>query len=437
MNERKILSSFVKDRQSYEEVKELLDRSDFDSITLHLIDLVGEYYATDPKASTCDVEILADRFARQSASPKLESAVKSILSSLPEVSGGNVLRELREIKAYRLGLKLANSFTKGQTGPEVQKQLHDYLELTEAAPSSRKDDEEPEDFTVESLVRKSFNSDGLIKLLPKSLTEHLDGGVRPGHHILVFAPTEMGKTLVVINMVAGFTMQGLRTLYVGNEDPVADLQMRYISRLTNFNKREVLTNQSEAQRRLDKRNYKNVIFAPLAPGNFRTIRRLVERFKPQVVILDQLRNIDVDSENRTQALEKAATEARNLAKSLGLVVISVSQAADSASGKRVLSRGDVDSSNIGIPGQMDVMIGIGADEEMEKMGMRMLSFPKNKISGRHQPIEIVIDPQLSKVIEAANDSSFGSSNVPGAKPNATVSESRTAESNARSNSKAA
>ncbi len=406
MHERKILSAFVKDRKSYEEVKELLDRSDFDSITLHLIDLVGEYYATDPNASNVDVEILADRFARQSQSAKLESVVKSILTSLPEVSGGNVLRELREVKAYRLGLKLANSFTKGETGPEVQKLLHDYMEITEAAPSSRTDDEEPEDFTVESLVRKSFNSDGLIKLLPRPLTEHLDVGVRPGLHILVFAPTEMGKTLVVINMVAGFTMQGLRTLYVGNEDPVADLQMRYISRLTNLNKREVLSNPTEAQRRLDKRNYKNVIFAPLAPGNFRKIRDLVTRFKPNVVVLDQLRNIDVDSENRTQALERAATEARNLAKGMGVVVISVSQAADSASGKRVLNRGDVDSSNIGIPGQMDVMIGIGADEEMEKMGMRMLSFPKNKVSGRHQPIEIIIDPQLSKVVEAANDPSF-------------------------------
>jgi archaellum biogenesis ATPase FlaH len=407
VNERKILSAFVKDRKSYEESKEILDRSDFDSITLHLIDLVGEYYATDSKATEVDVEILADRFARQSQSPKLENTVKSILTSLPEVSGGNVLREIREVKAYRLGLKLANSFTKGETGPEVKKLLQNYLELTDGATlDSKQDDEDPQDFTVEALVRKSFNTDGLIKLLPKQLTDHLDGGVRPGHHILVFAPTEMGKTLVVINMVAGFTMQGLRTLYVGNEDPVADLQMRYITRLTNLDKRQVLADPAEAQRRLDKRNYKNVIFAPLAPGTFGKIRSLVEKFKPHVVVLDQLRNIDVDSENRTQALEKAATEARNLAKSMGVVVISVSQAADSASGKRVLNRGDVDSSNIGIPGQMDVMIGIGADEDMEKMGMRMLSFPKNKISGKHQPLEIVINPMLSKVMEAANDQSF-------------------------------
>src|SRR6185437_15712200 len=117
MNERKILSSFVKNRQSYEEAKELLDRSDFDSITLHLIDLVGDYYATDSQAANVDVEILADRFARQNPSAKLAGTIKSILSSLPEVSGGNVLRELREIKAYNIGLKLSTAFAKGDSGP--------------------------------------------------------------------------------------------------------------------------------------------------------------------------------------------------------------------------------------------------------------------------------------------------------------------------------
>src|SRR3569623_1081647 len=111
MNERKILATFIKDKQSYLEAKELLDRSDFDSITLHLFDLVGEYYATDPKSSNVDVEILADRFTRQNQSEKLASTVKSILTQLPEVSGGNVLREIREVKAYNHGLKLSEAFT--------------------------------------------------------------------------------------------------------------------------------------------------------------------------------------------------------------------------------------------------------------------------------------------------------------------------------------
>ena len=117
------------------------------------------------------------------------------------------------------------------------------------------------------------------------------------------------------------------------------------------------------------------------------------------MVIDQLRNIDVDSENRTQALEKAATEARNTAKKFDIPVISVTQAGDSASGRTILSRGDIDGSNVGMPATADLMLGIGCTMEMEQRNMRVLSFPKNKISGRHEPINITIDPLLSRVVE--------------------------------------
>ncbi len=110
-----------------------------------------------------------------------------------------------------------------------------------------------------------------------------------------------------------------------------------------------------------------------------------------------MRNLNVESENRTQALEKAATSARNLAKRNNVLVVSVTQAADSASGKTILDRGDVDGSNVGIPGQCDLMIGIGADKHMEDTGARFLSFPKNKLSGRHTPIPVMFNYALSKV----------------------------------------
>jgi archaellum biogenesis ATPase FlaH len=232
---------------------------------------------------------------------------------------------------------------------------------------------------------------------PPALNEVLDGGAKPGHHILVFAPTEMGKTLFVINAVAGFLKQGLRVLYCGNEDPAADILMRLMTRLTGMTKHEIRDNPTKAEKLLGERNWSKLTLASLAPGTFKQIHDLVDKYDPRVVVLDQLRNIAVDSENRTQALEKAATSARNLGKSKGLLVVSVTQAADSASGKTVLGRGDVDSSNVGIPGQCDLMIGIGADSSMEDQGLRILSLPKNKLSGKHTPIPVTFNYALSRI----------------------------------------
>lgn len=366
-----------------------------------LLKLIDEYYGADREADRCDVDILASRVEREVQSNKLAQAVVGALRALPsDVSSINVAQELSALRRDSIGKRLASLLAAGKSGREVSNLIEEYQKAGSGEPEVATDTPEVlRGSKVSDLLQKSFSKDGLIQLWPKVLNDHIDGGLRPGHHVLVFAPTEMGKTLFVVNAVAGFLKQGLVTLYVGNEDPAADLLMRIINRLTGMNKQEVQSDPEKAQSLLDKRNYDKLVMAPLAPGNFRQIGKLVDDYKPAVVVLDQLRNLDVDSENRTQALEKAATEGRNLAKSKSVLVVSVTQAADSASGKTVLSRGDVDGSNVGIPGQIDLMIGLGATEEMEKMNQRILSFPKNKLSGNHDPIPITIDPLLSKVIE--------------------------------------
>ena len=60
--------------------------------------------------------------------------------------------------------------------------------------------------------------------------------------------------------------------------------------------------------------------------------------------------------------------------------------------------GDVDSSNTGIPGACDVMIGIGASGEDEASGRRVLSLPKNKRSGRHDFFPVGVNPSIAKLV---------------------------------------
>ncbi|MDE2097332.1 MAG: AAA family ATPase [Patescibacteria group bacterium] len=403
MNENKIIAAFVRSRKAWESAKDAVTEGAMSPVASLLLKLIGEYYGNDRKADRCDVDILASRVEREVQSNKLAQAVVEALKRLPEdVSSINVARELSALRKDSIGKKLASLLAAGRGGSEVSDLIEQYKAAGSGEPTAS---EAGVDVLVgppvKELVEKSFNKEGLIQLWPKVLNDQIGGGCRPGHHILVFAPTEMGKTLFVVNAVAGFLKQGLTCLYIGNEDPAADLLMRIINRLTGMNKQEVQDAPAKAQSILDKRNYDKLIMAPLAPGNFRQVDKLVEQYGANVVVLDQLRNMDVDSENRTQALEKAATEGRNLGKRRNALVMSVTQAADSASGKTILRRGDVDGSNVGIPGQIDLMIGMGATEEMEQQNQRVLSFPKNKLSGIHTPIPIFIDPLLSKVVEDA------------------------------------
>ena len=126
------------------------------------------------------------------------------------------------------------------------------------------------------------------------------------------------------------------------------------------------------------------------------VEDLVDQYEPDAVILDQLRNFKVKAENRTNQLEMAATGARTLGKKKKVLVWSVTQGADSCRNKLVMDTGDVDSSNVGIPAQADVLVGCGADETMLQENTRSLSLPKNKISGNHDSWMIRVNPMLSR-----------------------------------------
>jgi hypothetical protein len=144
--------------------------------------------------------------------------------------------------------------------------------------------------------------------------------------------------------------------------------------------------------------YDNWIAARMYPGSPAEIGALCEEYQPDILVIDQLRNIRMKEDNYVQKLEKAASAARNLGKRYDCLVLSVTQAGDSASGKPVLDMGDVDSSNTGIPAQADVMVGIGCSEDDKDNGRRVLSLPKNKRSGNHDFFPVRIDPTKSRII---------------------------------------
>lgn len=400
--ERKILASMCLSRSNWEAVKGVLNREELSPEGAIIYGLIQEWYDSDDQAASVDLDILCSRVGRRVNSDKHLDYITQIIKGFADtdISGINIVNEVRDQKAHGLGLQIAARLAGGKEALDLIEKYKELKEGKVAQVSSGLEEEEFSNVTPASLLKSHFSKENLIEVWPKALNELIDGGAKPGHHILVFAPTEMGKTLMVINMVAGFLKGGHRVLYLGNEDPAPDILMRMMSRLTGMTKYEIKEDPTKTEAILEQRNWDKFTLVSLAPGTFRQIQELVDKHHPKVVILDQLRNIAVDSENRTQALEKAATNARNLAKRSDVLVVSVTQAADSANRKTVLDRGDVDSSNVGIPGQVDLMIGIGADQQMEDQGLRVLSFPKNKLSGRHTPIPVIFNYALSKVEQA-------------------------------------
>jgi archaellum biogenesis ATPase FlaH len=394
--EKRVLSAAMVSRTAYEELYSRILPDKLSPLGACAASLLQGFYEADKDAKKANKSVLVERVATTYNNPKQVEAIQSFVNSLDEeVSVPNLLLDIKKLKQQVLGEEIALNLVNRADPAVVLAKMTEYQDI--GLEEMEKDEEIFVGTSVGELVRGSFGKDNLIKVLPKELNDRLDGGCRPGHHVLVYARPEIGKTLIVINMTAGFLTQGKKVLYIGNEDPASDIILRLVGRLSRMTKQQILENPEEAEKRAFERGYGNVVVASLSPGNFFEIRKLVEKYNPDVVVLDQLRNLEVSSESRVLQLEKAATEARNLAKKYGLVVVSVTQAGDSAEGVAVLGRSDVDFSKTGIPATLDVMIGIGADASMEKHGLRTISLCKNKLSGNHDHFTVTINPSIGSV----------------------------------------
>ena len=401
MREKHVLTASINDRKAFLSVANHVDHDDLSEQGWIVWQGICEYYDTDAGCKSIDVGILADNIARTVSADKHKTMFRNLVHGLGdfEVSNGNVVADLLATKREVAGMQLAAAI---HAGEETGKLLDKYDHLLGAETLEEEEEEDARiGLPVQDLVATGFVADNLVEVYPTSLNERLDGGVKPGHHIVLFGRPEMGKTMLTIEMMAGFARQGLTVLYIGNEDPMDDINMRVVNRLSGMTKLQVINKPAQADKLARRNGYENIILKALAPGTVREITTLLTKYNPHVLVLDQLRNLNMHQDNRVLQLEEAATQARQWAKRHSCVVVSVTQAGDSAANKAVLDLGDVDYSNTGIPGQADVMVGIGATKQHADNGEIVLSLPKNKVSGRHEFFACTIEPQLSKIMPLA------------------------------------
>lgn len=400
--EKKLLAAAIADRKVWALVAKHLGDGEFSEPGRRIFDTINAYYTRDPEAASCDLETLTNLVLQSATNPKHKETFKAIMDGLAsvKVSGINVVSEIIGAKRESVAARLSTALAAGEDYSVTQPLLSEYDQLS-VATSLDEEAKESELLVAPGPDVIFGTSDGAqrtFKMAPKALNDRLRGGMLPGHHVVVFARPEMGKTAFLVNLTAGFLRQDLRVLYLCNEEPVEDLAMRMVNRLAMMPYEQVLADPKTAYDRAMKKGYGNLYMKRLSPGTVREIEQLVVEVKPDVLIVDQLRHIKTKEENKTQQLEQAANGVRTIVGRHKCLGISVTQAGDSASGKAVLDMGDVDSSNTGIPGTADLMIGIGASKDDEAGNRRVLSLCKNKRSGNHEFFPVRIQPDVSKYI---------------------------------------
>ncbi len=389
--EQRVLAAMLQSRGAYQAIIPFRKQQDFTEQGWLLVEQIDEYYDTDSEAQRVDRGLLKDVIARKY--PKSAKIINTVVDNFQEVSVDNVTKEYIELKKEAMKHALADAFL----GDE------DYSDLLEEFLNADSLEEETEDTTyiaadIEDILA-DVSGEGLISVHPPALNDRLDGGFVGGHQFAIYAPTEVGKSLLAINISCGFLRDGRKVLYCGNEDPAQSMLLRFYCNLSGMTKEEIIAEPAKAKALAFANGYGNLVFKELTPGSLREIRVLQEKYKPEICIVDQMANMECRSSSKVEKNEILACGLRALAKKNNLVCGIVHQASDDAYGKNILEKNHMYYSNVGVQGQMDVMIGMGMDSGYEQQDNRRLCLTKNKLSGKHDNFPVDVIPELSRVAD--------------------------------------
>ena len=393
-----VVAACIDSRAAYDRAAPFVDEREFTPMGGFWWKLVDEWYHRDPDAKHVDRTVLRERGKRQAGAKHVDTLVGWFDDLEPVGSAGNVVSDLIAVKRHAKGNELAAAL-----GGDVEQVLPLAEEFVELLSAETLEKDTWVEATDDDDIAMELDDAAKIKVLPLALNRRLRGGVTPGTHIIIFGPVEIGKSALAINMVGGFLRQNKRVLYVSNEDAAHRLRLRIRCHLAHMSADEVKQNPSLAKERSESKGFHNLFIGNMDPGDVRQIERLVDRHKPDVVVIDQLRNLHaIGGGGRlgtTQRIDQAAQEVRSLLIRKQLVGVSTMQAYAGEHGKPNVwfYADDVDSSRVGAPGSADVLLGIGADEEMLLQNVRAISVCKNKVGGTHEGFTVQIDPQRSKL----------------------------------------
>ena len=393
--ERKLIAALM-ERPAYERIRSKINPStDLSPEAQVILSAIDSFFSNDANASRADRDILVARISRTLSNPEHVAQFTDLVLGLPtDVSQINVteewLAQKRDIAVNKLRTAL---ITPGDTDL-IATAIEEYKEY------DTETEENQQAYDVVSVIdpkdiEAKTDAAHRMPLLPTAFNGSIGNGAFPGHLIFVYARPEIGKSAFGINLLRQPAASGRPCLYIGNEDPIREAIIpRAIESFAGMDRKS--QSWSELHIRACENGLGNVRFVAAFPGTVGDISDLVAKYKPELLVIDQVGNLAVKDDSYTLQLGKIMRGLRTVTKKNNLVTVAFHQAGDSASNKLNLDMGDVSWSNTDMAAQADLMVGIGCDDNYMVRNLRRLNVVKNKINGWHGFVDVEIIPQLSR-----------------------------------------
>jgi replicative DNA helicase len=253
---------------------------------------------------------------------------------------------------------------------------------------------------LDSIPSWKFNIPSLSARIP---------GVSPGEFGYVLARTEVGKTAFHVSLSCapdGFCYQGASVHVICNEERSIRTRRRAFSACTGLTKDQVRS--LDGENRINAKSKwseicKNYFTFDATDMTIEGVDAYCRKHHPDIVIIDQIDKLRVSGNfaREDQRLGEIYTQARNIAKRHDTFVLGLTQASADAEGKTTVTYAMTAENKTSKAAEADLIIGIGKlNPEEGSTGeddpTRFLYLSKNKITGWHGKIAVVLNNQISR-----------------------------------------
>ena len=238
------------------------------------------------------------------------------------------------------------------------------------------------------------------------------GPLRRGNLGHIFAVAETGKTAFWVSEVTHMVQHTTKPIVIFfNEESGNEVIYRMYSSLLGIPYKSIILDKQKYAKQFFDLTDNKIIFIDEASLRLSMMEKVVAKYKPALVIIDNADKIIIKSqERRDLEIHNIYKWARQLAKEY-CPVITVAHADSSAYGQKYLDESMMANSKVGKPAEMDFIIGIGR-EDGEGVA-RYLSLPKNKLRGdkdtvatlRHGRWPVALNGDISRFVDTVSENS--------------------------------
>lgn len=386
----------------YLDNKDLLDRDLFEDVTRDLFDTLEWAYKEGTNSLSIHElgQLHLKHFPAETETRK--ALAKSLLSSLDGIPAP-------DIKVAKLILTTAriNSLEDSaaqlllERNTDIDK-IKEILYQIERLKTNEKSSDIVDLDIISLLERTSKNSRWKFNIPALS---DMCGGLGDGVFCVIAGRVNSGKSLSALSFCfspGGFAEQGAKILYLGNEEDGGMPGIRSVMAYTGMTIEEIRANKEEAAKIYSQiRN--NIIILDNAKITMTGLHKMVDKYKPDIVVADMLDHIQVTGEYAREDLRlgQVYRQSREIAKMNKLAFIGVSQTSAESDGKMHYGFDALAGSKTDKAAACDLILLLGQeapDENGNYSLQRAVNVAKNKITGHHGAVTTMIQPMMSRLV---------------------------------------